>query len=709
MKKKLSVLTLLASVLAITACGGNDNPPTTIDPTTGPGITSTTPTTETTSNPTPGTSEILPPSSETTVTPPTSSLEPTTPVTPPVSTEPIELTMTLELAGLTPISEAKYKITIGEQYQLNPVFNDPSRAEEVTYTAIETPIFGSKFDSDSISIDENGVLTATKKTSNTLTVTATSISGLTSSITLTIVSAIDNVSPELSSKLLEAVELEKNEAVTASYIYENSTGMEMVDLTWNNDGGIDYYLLNDSTEKSGYSVKYNDKYYSLLDENEELSLVKAYDTKPSTWGTYPIKVSAFNTVNGFAEFAKYVLTDTNGISGDSASKNAVVTKSTLENNDIYDIYTEVSTSVFGEVTKTTHHLELYFKEGTNYLLEVDYTKEVYQKYVEGSEAEPNSSDSYIIMIDYVNDENNRITTDLDVSSLFYSDYTVVLTDENGVSGNSFGVESKLTFAYGEGGLPETANAEIDKLSVVSSSNTEVASIDSKGVISCLKEGTTTLTFTSAGGVTKTVELIVTFDGITDITLSENVTSVSKLKVGESITGITAQTTPYLASQPYTISISEGSDYAAITKEENGYTLTGVAAGVVTIKAETVYNGETISTTHQISIYAPLTDAQIKEVLIATTYRYTDAFGQNKGEITFDETSGNFEYVNGFTATFDYTIENGLIVLSNVVSSSTNYTLNSLVVNDDVSEISANFTNKSAWGSYSYTYTYKKVA
>ena len=135
---------------------------------------------------------------------------------------------------------------------------------------------------------------------------------------------------------------------------------------------------------------------------------------------------------------------------------------------------------------------------------------------------------------------------------------------------------------------------------------------------------------------------------------------------------------------------------------------GIASGEITITASTTYNGETFNDSYSLTIYESLSDAQIKEKLNNHTYIYekVDVFGNtNKHTLSFTELTGTY-VTSSYTISFDYNVIDGEIVLSNMTSNSSSYTLLSLILNDDASQITSTISEKSMFGTYTYNYILK---
>ncbi len=266
MKKKLNILTLLACVLAITACGGKDDPTTTVTPTTGPSVTSTTPTTEEPT--TPGSTTVDP---TTTVTPPTTTVAPpTTTVTPPPSVD-----NTVHVTSIN-IVEDYLVLETGTTASLS-VEVLPENADDKSFTF-------SVGDSSIASISETGEVLAIAEGSTFITATTTD-GGLTDSINVSvyhrynITASVDsgitvNVQEKAKEGDLVTVSLAYDaEAIVVNGVYANEIAL--------GTSGSDYYFYMPAEDVeitvSSESVKH---YHNVINASKDavsLDTVGAYE------------------------------------------------------------------------------------------------------------------------------------------------------------------------------------------------------------------------------------------------------------------------------------------------------------------------------------------------------------------------------------------------------------------------------------------------
>lgn len=624
-----------------------------------------------------------------------------------------ELTLTL-LANGEINNEGIYEIKVFSTLQLIPTFNDSSRSENVTYTTKEG-IFNST--STNVSIDENGILTALSK-SDIITVTCTSTSGLTSSIRVKVYAEMDNYYSSLTNLLTNSLEKEKSSLNHGEFVYEkqsNGVISKKIDTIYDvfNNNSLEAHEKDASNNENYiFSGMYNGKYYYVKkDASNNYVDVRSKDNDLSNASNlYQINLTSMNSFYGISALCKYYLTDSSYLGDTSAYNHASIVKT----NDNYVINSSFESASFFSNYYYEYNFKLEFSN-VGELIGVTFNKKTYDSngydfsnHVIKENGTIYSEENAIAILDY--DDRENASSTFSVNELFLTSYDVVIKNKlTSVIATSFEVDTVLSFEYGDNFAPSTAYKDLDKLSFVSSSNENVINLNENNELVCLMQGESTLLFTSSGGVEKSVTITVTFSGITGIELSSNIKEISKVKVGKSVENISATTIPHLASQEYSIAISKGQEFASLTKQENGtYTLLGIASGEITITASTTYNGETFNDSYSLTIYESLSDAQIKEKLNNHTYTYekVDVFGNTtKHTLSFTELTGTY-VTSSYTISFDYNVIDGEIVLSNMTSNSSSYTLLSLILNDDASQITSTISEKSMFGTYTYNYILK---
>lgn len=628
----------------------------------------------------------------------------------------IELALSLVADG-TLNNEGIYEVKVYDTMQLIPTFNDSTHVESVTYTTKEG-IFGGA--STNISIDSDGVLHALSK-SDVITITCTSNeTNLTSSIKVKVYAELDNYSKDLTASLNNALTHEKDVASHGVFYYEKSSNGVTSKII---DSNFDVFANSsleahekDASESESYifSGMHNSNYYYVKkNSNGEYVDVRKRDVDANNASSlYQINLSAFNSFYGVSSLVKYLFTDSSYLGNSSAYNHASVNKEMQGLNSVYTITSSFETTGFSN-NYTEYSFELFLSSNDE-LLSFDFNKKVYDSNGYDFDSHKIKENGTIYSEESISSTLSYETrlsssSSFSIDELFLTSYDVVLKNKaTGEIGTSFEVDTTLSFEYGTNYAPETAYPSIDPLIFVSSSNNDVVSLNENNELVCLSAGNATLTFSSSNGVEKNVEVNVTFSGITGIELDSSIKAISKLKVGDSVSNITATTIPNLDSQPYTISITDGNEYASLTKEADGtYTLVGIQAGMVTITASTTYGDSTFTDTHTLEIYSPLTDEEIKQMITTHSYVYTNTTwaGTTTHTLTFTDTSGSY-VTSSYTITFDYEISEGTIALSNISSTSTNYVLSSLELSDDATSIVSSITENSMFGSYKYTYTLK---
>lgn len=629
-----------------------------------------------------------------------------------VSSEPVELTMTLSV-DKTPETDGSYRLKTGEKLTILPVFNDPDRAESVTYAATEKGIFGTSA-STHVSVD-NGVVTALGKTSNTITVTVTSESGLQDSILLTVYAELDLYRDAMTSKLDAALINEKNSASGGTYSTNIVSGTSVSESTTSfsvySNNSWDAVQRNGTEETYIYSGTYRNVYYYYT-KNAETGghTAKRQDATPSGADIlFQVKLNSMTSFYGISALAKYILTDANYAFGESAVNASSVTYEA----ETYTVTSSFDTNTFGTMSHTEIELKLQFESETGNLLSVAYQKAVYSSAeydFEKKEITGNSSSDFRINAELLYQERGAASETFSPQDLYFTDFDIVIADASDhQSGTSFEVDTILEYGYGAT-LPETGDASIDRLTFESSSDPSVIDTNEDQQLVCLKEGISTLTFVSEGGVRKSVDITVTFSGIQGIRLNQTVTNLSKIKIGETITGLDAQVYPTYPAQAYRLYISEGEECVEFEKQEDGtYTLKAIAAGEAEITAETVYEDQTFAAKHRIQIYEPMSDEQIRSKLMEHRWIYssTDWSGNTTTSVlSFTESEGTFSLKGIAEMTFDYTVSDGEILLSDVASTSSTYSLIKIVKDDLFSALTVTYKENSLFGTYNYDMTLK---
>ena len=593
---KKTKIGFILCMLLLVACSGDKGNTTTNNTTTLEGTTSTVTMPETTV-PTVTTPEIT--------TPEVTTPEVTTP-------EPVVLEMTLNISK-DPELDGTYRLKVGEEMIITPVFNVPGHVEDVTYNATESSLWGSSTSTNVVI--NNGVVKAVGKASKiNLTVTS-SINKLQKSIVISTYAELDNYDNQIKEKMDSSLIKEKEECSAIYYetsslskteIYEVeifNNGLEYAQSTITDDSLVEYYA---------YNGMYNDVYHSYKQNlTDQTASITTKNEAPSNLTLFPVKVSSMNSCNGVSAAAKYFYT--NNFSGSSYNYALVET-----NNNSYSITTEYTTNVFDELTYTKIDFKVIFEEErlTGFEFErSEYDKNGYNFSENNVIGDPKSYTSVSAELTYGNRAES--TSIYNPEQFYFTNYNVVLKDNNGNIGTTFQAGSALTFEYGNEYLPETALKDFDKLNFVSSSDISVVNYEN-GVLKCLSAGTSTLKFISDGGVEKDI--------------------------------------------------------------------------VVTVEGEIV----------------KLTDEEIKAILESKDWLNTsqNAFtGVTETKATLKFVNGKGEFVltaNGATMSFEYDVVEGELVISNLTSSSSNYNISTISFNDNISEITVSYTEKSVFGTSTYS-------
>lgn len=593
--KKLLLITTLLGGLVLTACSttSSENP-------------------NSSSSGEEQTTEQVTTSSEST-TEESSSLENTASSEESNSSQPEELAMTLQVSKDAE-SDGTYKLKIGEEMTVTPVFNIANHEEEVKYEATESGFFGSSA-STNVTIT-NGVVKATGKASK-ITLTVTSLTNnLVQTLTISTYAELDSYDSDIKSKLDAALEQEKDLASSITYVNETLSNKDSYDVTIL-ENGVEYNQTNAKSDVTtnyyAYSGIYENKYHAYktnLTDNK-VETITSKDTAPETLNLFSVKLSSLNSVNGVSAAAKYFYT--NNFTG-SGYNYAIVESST----NSYSINSSVVNTVFGTSTYASLTYNITFSEEklVSFAFEkLEYDANGYDFTNKEIIGEPTSKTSIEASLTYETRSATSFT--YNPQEFYFTSYDVVLTDDKGNVGTTFQAGSILTYNYGENFEPSTALKEFDKLSFVSSSDTNVVNVTDNGEIKCLAAGKSTLKFVTTGGVEKEVE--------------------------------------------------------------------------VTVEGEIV----------------KLTDEEIASILESKEWIYEKdnlSGGKDKAaSLTFVDGKGTFTLIsNDAIMTFDYSVVDGVLSLSNLSSSSTSYSIVEISFNENINEITVKYSQKSAWGG---TYTY----
>ena len=602
--KKLLLLTTLLGVLVSTACSttSSESP-------------------NSSSSVEEQTTEQVTTSSEST-TEESSSLENTTSSEEPSSSEestsseqPEELAMTLQVSKDAE-SDGTYKLKIGEEMTVTPVFNISNHEEEVKYEATESGFFGSS-PSTNVTIT-NGVVKATGKASK-ITLTVTSLTNnLVQTLTISTYAELDSYDSDIKAKLDAALTEEEKLLSSASYMSESKTSSDTYDVTIL-ESGVEYTQTNvngsNTTEYYVYNGMYNGKYHSYKNNltNNKVETISSKDTAPSSLTLFNVKTNSFNSSMGISAAVKYYYTY-------YFTMTAYDYASVKLNENSYSIISKYNTDNLGTKTHTELKLDIIFEDTK--LVSFEFERNEYDAanydFDNNTLISGATSTSYThVSSQLIYGERVNSSTTYNPQEFYFTSYDVVLTDDKGNVGTTFQAGSILTYNYGENFEPSTALKEFDKLSFVSSSDTNVVNVTDNGEIKCLAAGKSTLKFVTTGGVEKEVE--------------------------------------------------------------------------VTVEGEIV----------------KLTDEEIASILESKEWIYEKdnlSGGKDKAaSLTFVDGKGTFTLIsNDAIMTFDYSVVDGVLSLSNLSSSSTSYSIVEISFNENINEITVKYSQKSAWGG---TYTY----
>ena len=196
-----------------------------------------------------------------------------------------------------------------------------------------------------------------------------------------------------------------------------------------------------------------------------------------------------------------------------------------------------------------------------------------------------------------------------------SEYDYIYSDE--ITDFSIELETGTTLYMQVTGTPETATDDkpvLVELSEYGAINKYVGS--SFEEFTFQKEGEVTLTFESAKGIQKSYTFKTFAPTPESITLFSEIEST--IAVNQEIYLPNCEIAPSNASQEYKWEILSGSEFAKLNFDGYKYTLKGIAAGEVVLKASSIANPE-VYTTCEIEILDNLSEEELKEKLTTTSW------------------------------------------------------------------------------------------
>lgn len=301
------------------------------------------------------------------------------------------------------------------------------------------------------------------------------------------------------------------------------------------------------------------------------------------------------------------------------------------------------------------------------------------------DATPSDKDVYTIEVTYGSRE--QIENPLDLSPYYFTDFEVSLEDETFNPGYNYKVIVGST-------LPETGSSIVDPIHISKIEDKvgeDVLTIGEDGLtFEANSVGTATITVSSKN-VSKTIDVTVSEIAVESIKI--NYYGLTSLFPGESSDTFHAEVAPFdVSDRTSTFSIIEGAEYGVLEEDsffDGYYTLKvnedAVAGEKIVVEAKSNglgADGLPLTDTLEFTIAANLSDEELTAALIAYDWIYDDYGDVYTATFNEDGTGTFINLYDGepwFTITFKWTLSNGEIALSDIVSDNDMYMLSSITI------------------------------
>ena len=618
-----------------------------------------------------------------------------------------------------------YLIKVDQKIQLSYELSPNGSINTVTYATSTSSGDAAAY----LSVSKGGILTG-RKYKIKITVSVTTDNLFTDSVTFSVVK--DSIYSQylLKNTLQKSTELEKENVVSGTkkivHIKKKSSIDDETTETFNiytngvsrNYTEKDKYLNKSKTYDGFYGI-YNNKFYQLIRNGSDYSTSSvtnigdgSNEISLDTAKEYS-SLAYYRTHYGLANIIQSEYIDSSlyfGYSGDWMTY-------TLEEKD-----NSISVKASFEKTASSYYETLYYREisltitttsegmisgytFTSY----DYDSTSYD--FTNHELSENPTTIETVEHTFTQTSGTRVENAsfaLEPSQCYFTSFDVNVVNSTDSSEILY-VGDYLKFTVSNA-LPSTATTTIDRISYLSSSNENVVKYSSAGGLRAVGEGNATITFSSSGGVTSSVNVSVSYKAPESVSIS---TSKDYVKIGETLDNITVSVLPYGAKDDASISIISGNEYASLTYDETNksYSLSGIAKGKVVLQATSNVDNAIIST-KSIYVYEELSENDVLATLLKNKYVTTASTNSKTYILTFLE-NGKGKVVDGFEdysttyATFEYAISGFSIVISNLKSANTSllYSLDTLTLANTGLTISGKMqTSTSSYTKKTYTFS-----
>ena len=440
----------------------------------------------------------------------------------------------------------------------------------------------------------------------------------------------------------------------------------------------DYYRVRKIENDVYYQVKYDKDKTNVTDfTSVNLTNDNRNEYEIATNGVYLNSVYGFYNIlfdanNGF--LTKYL-----------SNQNLTVTK----DNNVYTLTSNYSES--------SGYFDNYYSNVITLTVDnnviISAKLETKQYYDDPSDPEnvditPTTSDQYEAKMTLGTKTN--VSNPLDISSLYYSSFTVSFNSESFYVGDSYSFTITSS-------TPNTASNKVDTIKIVSVEDVEGENVlqinNSADGFKVNAKGKATITIASKN-FTLPIEITTQYKAITSLEVNPSTTSTT-LKPGQNVNfKANVYPTKGIETGKVTATITDGIEYAELTcnneTNQDDYTLhikdNAVDKATVTVKFTTVAlnsNNEPFTQSFTYTINVPVVDstldAALKEWLVASDFTLNTDVSYDYGMLSFNDDGTGFliEYFDDVDLSFNWDVLGGEIQISDVEDNYNSYYTNDI--------------------------------
>ncbi len=499
----------------------------------------------------------------------------------------------------------------------------PENADNKEYTVTTTT-------PEILEVGNNNVVTALKEGLGKLTFTSNDVPTVTTSLDVPVLKSTNY--DYIKEKLAEASTIE-HESASSGHFEKNEKSFyddepEVITNNWTvyTDG-----VMIDRNDNLGHTKKLSVKNGNMLcvleDSTSDYSSYNGVTYEEDEFDDWfnkeenaflPEIESSSNSV-GLCNYIADYLDNYSSFSKDEIVENARVIVKPGSNQETITLTSsaEYNDSYWDEsVSYMEVSMKLIFNENNALVsFESSYLKIDSDNYDAENHTSIDESQNDTTVISATINYDTRVATD--DNRIKKEDYYVTsfeIDTSNFIDGNKINLKEDVNIAV----INEVPERHLEEKYTVSSNNESIIECynSNRTSICGQSEGQATITVTSEGGVSASIELTVIVPEVSSISLSY---LPSSMRVGEKQEEIYAVVNPSGADQSYEIVLTEDSkDFATLEKVNDKYDLTAIAPGKVTIIARSLSKPE-ITDEETITIKPELNVESAKETLINNTY------------------------------------------------------------------------------------------